>query len=134
MVHSRANAIAGALAAAFLIPIAATAAGHARTGTGLRSRATAFVHELAKGEFKTAETDFTGRMKRAVAPKKLRRAWQSVSRRFGGFQKTGIAKTVVQDGYTTVIVAADFKTRTLGIAVSFDSADKIAGVHFVPAP
>lgn len=134
MVHSRANAVAIALAAALLIPVAAPAAGSAPAGAGLTGRAVAFVHELAEGGFKTAEADFTGRMKQAVAPGKLRQTWQALVKRFGAFRKTGTCKTVVQGRYTTVIVATDFKSRALGFAVSFDPAKRIAGVHIVPAP
>jgi len=134
MVHSRANAVAIALAAALLIPVAAPAAGSAQTGASLTSRAAAFVHELAKGEFKSAEAGFTGQMKQAVAPGKLRETWRALVKRFGAFRKTGTLKTVVQGGYTTVIVATDFKARALGFAVSFDPAKRIAGVHIVRAP
>ena len=43
-------------------------------------------------------------------------------------------KTAVKDGYTVVVVGADFKNRTIGLQVAFDSAREIAGLYVVPAP
>lgn len=132
MVHTRANLIASVLAAAIFVPVTALATSHTRTG--LTAAANGFVHELAKGEFNASEATFTKQMKQAAPPPKLRRLWHEMTERFGAFHDTGDSKSVVRDGYTTVIVATEFKHRTIGIAVSFDSARRIAGMHIVPAP
>lgn len=122
------------LALALLVPIAAPAAVGQGTEESLVPKAAAFIHTLAKGDFDAAEADFTDQMKQEVPPTKLREIWQSLVSNIGPLQDTGDSKTEVEDGYTTVVVRGDFKSRALGIAVTFDSARKIAGMHFVPPP
>lgn len=73
-------------------------------------------------------------MKQAAPPEKLRQIWQSLLDQAEPFENTGDSKIVDQGGYTSVIVRANFKTRALGIAITFDSAHRIAGMHFVPSP
>jgi hypothetical protein len=122
------------LALALLVPIAAPAAGGQGTEESLVPKAVAFVRTLAKGDFAIAEADFTDQMKQEVPAEKLHQVWQSLLNNLGPFQDTGDSKTVVQDGYTTVIVRGDFKSRALGIAVTFDSTERIASMHFVASP
>jgi hypothetical protein len=119
-----------ALALLLLLTARAADAGKA----GLVPAAVAFVHTLAQGDCTAAEADFTGQMKQAAPPDALGRVWKRLLNQVGPFQGTGRTRTVVQGGYRTVIVKADFKTRSLGIAVTFDSDRRIAGMHFVPAP
>ena len=121
------------LALALLVPLAVRAADQAANGS-LVSTAVAFVQTLAKGDFKAAEADFTDQMKQAAPPAKLGEVWQSLISQAGAFQDTGDSKTVVQNGFTTVVVKTDFKSQAVGIAVTFDSANRIAGMHLVPPP
>ena len=104
------------------------------TGGGLSAVAQAFIHTLAQGRFDKAEGDFTLQMRRAAPEDQLRQMWQSLLRHGGAFQKTGSTRTVRKDGYTTVIVRTEFKKRSIGLAVSFDSSGHIAGLHLVPPP
>ena len=129
----RAAAVTG-LALALLVSMAAYAAGDHATQGSLVPKAVAFVRTLAKGDYQAAEADFTDQMKQAAPPEKLRGIWEGVLSQFGAFQDTGATNTVVQYGLTTVVVKTDFKNRALGIAVTFDSAQRIAGMHFVPPP
>jgi hypothetical protein len=122
------------LALALLVPVAAPAAGDRGTRESLVPKAVAFVRTLAKGDFEAAEADFTDQMKQEVPPAKLRAIWQGLLNAIGPLQDTGDGKVDVQDGYTTVVVRGDFKSRALGIAVTFDSAQRIAGMHFVAPP
>lgn len=122
------------LALALLVAIAAHAAGDQAARQSLVPRAVAFVRTLAKGDYQAAEADFTAQMKQAAPPEKLRDVWQNMLSQFGSFQDTGATKSVVQDGYTTVVVKTDFKTRSFGMAVTFDSAGRIAGMHLVGPP
>jgi uncharacterized protein DUF3887 len=131
--NRRAPALSG-LTLAFLFPIAAHAAGTQMTSETLTPRAITFVRTLAKGDFVTAEADFTDEMKQAAPPEKLRQIWQSLLDQVGPFLDTGVSQTVDQGGYTSVIVKANFKMRPVGISVTFDSAYKIAGMHFVAPP
>jgi hypothetical protein len=122
------------LALALLFSMAAHAAGDQAAKGALVPKAVAFVRTLAKGDYQAAEADFTAQMQQAAPPEKLRGIWEGVLNQFGAFQDTGVTNTVVQYGYTTVVVKTEFKSRALGIAVTFDSAQRIAGMHFVPPP
>jgi hypothetical protein len=130
--RKRSSVVIG-LALVLLIPLAVRAAGQAANGS-LVSQAVSFVRTLAKGDFKAAEADFTDQMKQAAPPAKLGEVWQSLISQSGAFQDTGASKTVVQNGFTTVVVKTDFKSQAVGIAVTFDSANRIAGMHLVPPP
>lgn len=121
-------------AIALLLPITGQVAGGQQASATLTSGAIAFVRMLARGNFDGAEADFTDQMKQALPPAKLSEVWTGVQSQAGPFQDTGDAKTVVQGGYTTVVVTTKFKQQAIGIAVTFDSARKIAGMHFVPPP
>ena len=121
-------------AVAVLLPIGAQVASGQQANATLTSRATAFVQMLAQGNFDGAEADFTDQMKQAAPPAKLREVWTGVQSQAGPFQGTGNTSTVVQGRDTTVIVRANFKLQAIGIAVTFDSARKIAGMHLVPPP
>ncbi len=114
--------------------MAARAAGGQAPKRSLVPKAAAFVRTLAQGDFKTAEADFTDQMKQAAPPATLGEVWKRLIGKVGPFQGIGDSKTVQENEYTTVIVKADFKSRALGIAVTFDSAQRIAGMHFVPPP
>ncbi|MGA7538079.1 MAG: DUF3887 domain-containing protein [Steroidobacteraceae bacterium] len=131
--RSRTSVVIG-LALALLVPIAAQGAGGQAAKGSLVSKAVSFVRTLAKGDFNAAEADFTDQMKQAAPPAKLGEVWQRLISQVGPFQDTGDSKTVVQNGFTTVVVKTDFKSRAIGIAVTFDSAQRIAGMHFVPPP
>jgi Protein of unknown function (DUF3887) len=121
-------------ALALLVAIVAQAAGVHGIKGSLVPKAVSFVRTLAKGDFKAAEADFTDQMKQAAPPAKLGEIWQRLISQLGPFQDTGDSRTAVQNGFTTVVVKTDFKSRALGIAVTFDSAQRIAGMHFVPPP
>lgn len=122
------------VALALLLPLAARAADIGKGKDSLVPAAVAFVHTLAHGQYKAAEADFTGQMKQAAPPDALGHVWKRLLEQFGPFQRTGRTSTVDQSGYRTVIVKTDFKSRALGIAVTFDSGRRIAGMHIVPAP
>ena len=130
----RRTSVVISLALALLVPFAAQAAGTAAATGSLVPKAVSFIQTLAKGDFKAAETDFTDQMKQAAPPAKLAEVWQRLISQVGPFQGTGDSNTVVQNGFTTVVVKADFKSQALGIAVTFDSARRIAGMHFVSPP
>jgi hypothetical protein len=128
------TAVVIGLTLALLVPFVACAAGQAAASASLVPKAVAFVQTLAKGDFKAAEADFTDQMKQAAPPATLAEMWQRLVSQVGQFQDTGGSETVVQGGATTVVVKANFKSQALGIAVTFDSAQRIAGMHFVPPP
>lgn len=128
------NLAAISLALALLFPFAALAASTPVVKGSLVPKAVSFIKTLAKGDFKAAETNFTGQMKEAAPPAKLGEIWQGLISQVGAFQGTGESNSVVQHGFTTIVVKTNFKSRTLGIGVTFDSAHRIAGMHFFPPP
>ncbi|MGB9430310.1 MAG: DUF3887 domain-containing protein [Gammaproteobacteria bacterium] len=116
-----------------LSPTLALAAADASVNSALVAKAETFVHSMASGNFTAAEADFTDQMKQAAPPLNLKQVWGMLVQQAGAFQKTDKTETVITNGYTSVIVNTEFKDKTLGIAITFDSAGKIAGMHFVPA-
>lgn len=123
------------LALVLLVPFTALAAGDQAPKEGsLVPKAVAFIQTLVKGDFDGAEADFTDPMKQAAPPEKLREAWQGLLSQAGAFLATHDSKTILQDGSTIVIVRTSFRREVIGIAVAFDSAQRISGVHFVPPP
>ncbi len=131
----RQTSVASGLALLLLVAVTALAAGNqAPKEGGVVSKAVALIQTMAKGDFAGAEVDFTDQMKQAAPPEKLRKAWQGLQSQVGSFLDTRESKTTVQDGSTIVVVKTDFTKQVIGIAVTFDSAQKIAGLHFVPPP
>ena len=123
-----------ALAMALLSPVALLAADTQVAPPALAQKAIAFVHTMARADFKTVEMDFTDQMKQAAPPEKLGELWQTLLNQAGSFLGTGDSKSVVQGSYTTVNVRTNFKHEAIGIAVSFDSASRIVGMHIVSPP
>ena len=131
---SRHVSVTVVLASAFLFSFAAQIAGGQEANATPIAKAIAFVSMLAQGNFDGAGADFTDQMKQAAPAAKLREFWSGVQSQAGAFQNTGDTSVVVQGGYTTVIVRTNFKLQAVGIALAFDSAGKIAGMHLVPPP
>lgn len=127
-------ATAVALALALFVPSAALAAGGNAAHGGLPTKAVAFIRTMARGHFKSAETDFTARMKRAAPPQKLAALWHAFLKDLGPFQGTGKTLTVDQGGFESVVVRLNFKFHPIGLAVTFDSAERIAGLHPASPP
>ena len=131
--HRKTSVVIG-FALALLLPFAIHAAGDQAANGNLVPKALVFVQTLAKGNFNAAEADLTHQMKQTAPPTKFGKLWQKMISRFGAFQGTGNTKTVVKNGLTTVIVEVIFKKQALGFALTFDSTQKIALVHFVSPP
>ena len=51
------------------------------------ARATAFVTTLSRGDFATAVADFDDTMRKVLPADKLKGAWETVTGRFGAYQK-----------------------------------------------
>lgn len=121
------------LALGFIAPTGASAANGAAAG-GDSAAAVAFVHQLASGQFPQAQANFTSQMKSAVGSDGLQQLWSKLQQMYGAFQSTGAVRSSAVSDYTIVVVRANFKSQAIGLAVAFDSAHRIAGVHLVPPP
>lgn len=127
----RVNACRAACALAVLAPLALPAA-LAGTPSGSRAVATAFVHELAAGQFSQAESHFNAQMRRHATPAKLQNLWQYIEKKFGPYTKTEGSDSMRFKGKPMVIVHTMFEQQTVGLAVFFDQAHQIAGLRVVP--
>lgn len=122
------KSVTGAFALALLAPLSALHAATPPATNSVVASARTFVETMAQGHFEKAEARFTSQMKRAAPPYRLQQLWASLVRQNGAFQKVGDHELV------TVIVKVVFKNRPVDLAVTFDSAHRIAGVHLAPPP
>ncbi len=122
----------GAGCAAALLAVAALPAAHAATPARNRTEATAFIHELAAGQFKRAEARFGTQMRAHANAAKLESLWQFMQKQFGVYVRTDGSGTMRYHGHPMVIVHTMFKRQTVGLAVFFDHAHKINGLRVVP--
>jgi hypothetical protein len=125
------NVLRSACALALLAPLALTAA-RAAAPAGRRTEATAFIHQLAAGQFAHAETHFNATMRAHATPAKLQKLWQFMEKQFGPYAKTVGSDKLSFKGHPMVIVHTMFKRQTVGLAVFFDHAHQISGLRVVP--
>jgi dienelactone hydrolase len=71
-------------------------------------------------------------MKRALPPKKLKEAWESITAQAGSYQRRLGTRTETQAPFTIVLVTCRFQTAPLDAKVVFDAADEVAGLFFLP--
>jgi hypothetical protein len=128
---TRLKALWAGCALALLAPLALPAA-HAAAPTHRRAEATAFVHELAAGQFAQAEARFDAQMRTHASPAKLKKLWHYMQKQFGPYARTDGSNSMSLRGHPMVIVRTMFKRQTVGLAVFFDDARKIDGLRVVP--
>lgn len=115
-----------------LLGLAGMPAARAAAPANNRGAATAFVHELAAGQFTRAEARFNAQMRRHATAAKLKNLWQFMQKEFGPYGATEGSNTLTVHGHLMVIVHTRFKRQTVGLAVFFDNAHRIAGLRVVP--
>ncbi|MGH8283701.1 MAG: DUF3887 domain-containing protein [Gammaproteobacteria bacterium] len=101
------------------------------TGTDV-TKAEAFVHMLAKGDYTTAEAEFTDQMKQGLPADKLKTVWVQLLTQVGVYTGTGETETATIRGDTVVLVKTKFKEVALWAQIAFDKSGKIAGLYFRP--
>jgi dienelactone hydrolase len=92
------------------------------------------VDDLAKGNPAEVFTKFDGIMQKAVSEQQLKDLWLQLEVQYGSYQNRLNSVTVVEGGYTSVIVGIHFENGDIGFKVTFDADGKIGGLHFVAAP
>lgn len=122
------------IALALLAPLSTAYAATPPAAFSPVASAQAFVQTMAQGHFTQAEATFTDQMKQDATPDKLKNLWTGFTQRFGPFQKTTGHKVKTWNGYTLVVLGAEFKSRTVGLQLAFDSMHRIAGLYVVSAP
>lgn len=95
-------------------------------------QAKAFLRSMARGHFTGLERNFTQRMKRALAPKRLTAIWMAKTNRLGRFQGLGLTKVVKYQRYKIVFVKALYRTSSIWVKVVLNRSGKIAGLFFIP--
>jgi len=91
------------------------------------------VDELASGNTSAVLAKFDTVMQQAVTEDQLSQLWLQLQVQYGTYQSRLASKTVVEAGYTSVIVTLHFKNGDSGFKVTFDADGKIGGLHLVPA-
>lgn len=94
--------------------------------------ATAFVDQLAQGDFSAAFARFDGTMKLAMPEAKLKETWGQLLTQVGAFQKQLGVRTADSQGYRIVFVTCQFDKSPLDIQVVFNNASQISGLFFKP--
>jgi dienelactone hydrolase len=116
----------------FLIAQAVTAAPQAAPAQDPEELARVFVEEMVAGKFEQAAARFDETVGKLMPASKLAETWQGVQGQAGAFQKiTGTLRRDAQ-GYRIVFVTCQFASGPWNVRVAFDSADRIAGLFFVP--
>ena len=92
------------------------------------------VDDLASGNTSAVFTKFDSVMQQAVTEKQLDELWLQLQVQYGDYQNRGISQTVVEGGYTSVILPLHYEHGDIGFKVTFDADGKIGGLHLVAAP
>ncbi len=95
--------------------------------------ATAFVDQLARGDFAAATTRFDTAMKNAMPEAKLKEVWTQLQTQAGAYQKQVGTRTAEQQNYRVVYVTCQFEKAALDTQVVFNAQAQISGLFFKPA-
>jgi hypothetical protein len=111
------------------IPIASPTSNPVYVGIAERA-----VDDLASGNPAAVFANFDTVMQQAVTEDQLKQLWLQLQVQYGNFLSRAGSQTVVESGYTSVIVVLHFQNGETGFKVTFDAAGKIAGLHLVAVP
>lgn len=117
------------LALSLLLPMSLMAAPHDRAK--LESIATAFVDQLAHGEFETAREHFDKTM-RMLSADRLGKIWNGLIPDAGGFVERAGTREESMGTFDIIYVTCRFERKSLDAKVVFDTAAQITGLFFVP--
>jgi uncharacterized protein len=90
--------------------------------------------DLASGNTAAVFANFDTVMQQAVTVDQLNQLWLQLQVQYGNYLNRAGSQTVVEGGYTSVIVDLHFQYADTGFKVTFDADGKIAGLHLVAAP
>lgn len=98
----------------------------------LPAAATAFVHQLAKGDYEAAARPFDEAMRKAAPPAKLGEIWTAIQTQMGAFQRITGTRVEPVGGLQSVFVTSEFAGATVDLQVAFDAEGRIAGFFIRP--
>ncbi|MGC8633414.1 MAG: alpha/beta fold hydrolase [Candidatus Limnocylindrales bacterium] len=94
----------------------------------------AFVEALARGDDASAQAMEDGAMVAAAPASKLGQLWDQFVAQFGPYKIVGAVTTAVQAPYVVATVHTIFADGTVALAVTVDSAGRVAGLHVASVP
>lgn len=100
--------------------------------SSLEDRARQLIDQMNAGQFESATQYFDEAMLQALPADRLSAVWQETLERYGALQSTGTAQVEPANGYTAVIVQAQFERAVVNVRVVFDAQERIAGLFFLP--
>lgn len=109
----------------------AAAAPEVRLASACESRATALLDAAQKGDFAAATRDFDAKMRTALPPEKLKKAWESLAQ-FGTLQARGQSHPATGEGYLVVTIPLIFEKANLYAQTACGSDGRIAGFFVKP--
>jgi fermentation-respiration switch protein FrsA (DUF1100 family) len=92
------------------------------------------VDDLANGHTSAVFSTFDSTMQNAVNEEQLKNLWLQLEVQYGDFQNRLSSVTVLERGYTSVVVGLRFEKTDIGFKVAFDADFKVGGLHLVAAP
>ncbi|MDO8588857.1 MAG: DUF3887 domain-containing protein [Armatimonadota bacterium] len=93
----------------------------------IASVARELVESLVREDFAAVAQDFDSEMAAALAPEKLKEAWDLTTGQFGPFVKQIDTRIERYWKFTAVIVTCEFARSKLDIKVTFSRSGKISG-------
>ena len=109
------------------------AAAQKRLQDACTRRATALLDAAQKNDFTAATRDFDARMRGALPPPELRKAWESLGQ-FGTLKARGQSHVATAEGYIAVTIPLLFDKANLYAQVACGSDGRIAGFYVKPLP
>lgn len=91
------------------------------------------VIKLTSGLFDAVIAEFDAKMKQALPLDKLKKTWAAVEGNAGKFKKIIEAKSGPYQHYRITLVTCQFEKGKVNIQWVFDTANKVAGLTFLPA-
>ncbi|MGA7936823.1 MAG: alpha/beta fold hydrolase [Kovacikia sp.] len=99
----------------------------------LKATASQVVDLLAKGKFAEVTQKFDPTMQKGLSTEKLKQIWQAVVAEAGPFKRQISSRTEKVQQYDVVSVTCEFAKAKLDVQLTFDRAQKIAGLHLLPS-
>ena len=90
------------------------------------------VQNLAARQFDKVEARFDDRVAAALPVGKLSATWDTLLGQVGAFRAITGTRVEEQQGYHVAFVTCEFEKASLDTQFAFDSAGRVAGLHFVP--
>jgi dienelactone hydrolase len=115
-----------------ILGIASVNATHAQESQAV-DHATRVLDLLEAGKFEEVAAEFNAKMAGAMPVSRLRDVWTTVSRQAGARTSIISQRVVTQaTGNVTVVNGCQFERAALNVMLSFDAANKIAGMNISP--